>query len=423
MKRLALLLHHGGTAPDLIYPSLEKLDNIDIVTFYIKSDNNASLNKVYDQVIGTIGPAQECYNESDMLEKVTNYHSKYPIDGVLTFAEMLLEIVSKISKLIGQKYPSTNDIYNLQNKIRQREILANNDVPVPKFYEIKNKEDLSKAIQYIGFPSVLKPNYGGGGYGIFFVENSEDLRESYNSIIQNYENIILDNVKSTFTLEEYMVGEKWNENDLITDYCSVETIVENNEMHHVGISDRTALVAPFRESGYITPSSLDIEKQNEILKIVEKALKALNINNMMTHTEVKFTGNGPKIIEVNGRPGGTVPFRIQNATNGEYDLFIELANLALGNKIKTNINYQKYAASKVSHGIKGKHKIKSIDFSKVENISSLTLMIPIKGVGDYVDSFKGIEDILGLYYLENPNLNNLLNAMNEIDELLEVEYE
>ena len=86
MRRLALLLHHAGTAPDLIYPSLKNLEDIEVVTFYIKSKSNIALNKVYDECIGTIGPGIECSNEEDMYNKVIKYHQKSSITGVLTFA-------------------------------------------------------------------------------------------------------------------------------------------------------------------------------------------------------------------------------------------------------------------------------------------------------------------------------------------------
>ncbi|MCC5335134.1 ATP-grasp domain-containing protein, partial [Staphylococcus aureus] len=77
------------------------------------------------------------------------------------------------------------------------------------------------------------------------------------------------------------------------------------------------LVSPFRESGYIIPTSLEQEKVSEIESVATEALKALGVNNIVTHTEIKFTSEGPKIIEINGRPGGTVPFRLKNATCGE----------------------------------------------------------------------------------------------------------
>lgn len=423
MKKLALLLHHAGTAPDLIYPSLKSLNNVEIITFYIKSKTNFSLNKVYDETIGTIGPGFECSNEMDLLEKVKQYHDQYHIDGVLTFAEMLVKYCNEINHYIGNPFMSEETIIALQNKKNQRNILKNNNIPIPKFFEISNEHDLEKAAEHIGFPSLLKPNYGGGGYGILLVENLDELRKAYYKEGISYQNIILEGVATTFNLEEYMIGENWNSVDALADYCSVESIIQNGEIHHIGISDRTKLVSPFRESGYIIPTSLEQEKVSEIESVATEALKALGVNNIVTHTEIKFTSEGPKIIEINGRPGGTVPFRLKNATCGEYDLFVEMAKLSLGIPVNTKVNYKKYAASKVVHCPEGIWKIKKVDFKNLEEIKSITLLIPIRSAGDIVDSYNGIEDLICLSYLENENVIELVNDMYKIDREIRIQYE
>lgn len=423
MKRLALLLHHGGTAPDLIYPSLQKLDNVEIVTFYIKSPTNEALNKLYDDVVGTIGDGIECKSDEDMVNKVISYNETKKIDGVLTFAEMLLKALSQICENLNIPYMDIHTIDQVQNKILQRKRLQEKGVPVPNFYEIKSENDLVTASDKIGFPSLLKPNFGGGGYGIFEVNNIEELKERYREQLDNYENIIVEGKDSTFNLEEKMVGASWNSDERIADYASVESIIINNHVYNLTVTDRTKLYSPYRESGYITPTSLDQNRVNELYEITTKALEALELNNIMTHTEIKFTEGGPKIIEVNARPGGTTPFRINNATNGEYDVFYELAKLALGMPVNTEIKFKKYAASKVSLCPEGSWRIKNIDFSGLDDIQSLDLKIPIGREGQKITSYRGIEDLLGLYYLTNENLNDLINDMYLIDEKLVVDYD
>ena len=359
----------------------------------------------------------------DLLEKVKQYHDQYHIDGVLTFAEMLVKYCNEINHYIGNPFMSEETIIALQNKKNQRNLLKNNNIPIPKFFEISNEDDLEKAAEYIGFPSLLKPNYGGGGYGILLVENLDELRKAYYKEGISYQNIILEGVATTFNLEEYMIGENWNSIDALADYCSVESIIQNGEIYHIGISDRTKLVSPFRESGYIIPTSLEQEKVSEIESVATEALKALGVNNIVTHTEIKFTSEGPKIIEINGRPGGTVPFRLKNATCGEYDLFVEMAKLSLGIPVNTKVNYKKYAASKVVHCPEGIWKIKKVDFKNLEEIKSITLLIPIRSAGDIVDSYNGIEDLICLSYLENENVIELVNDMYKIDREIRIQYE
>ncbi|MDA1477635.1 ATP-grasp domain-containing protein [Bacillus changyiensis] len=423
MKRLALLLHHAGTAPDLIYPSLEKLNDVEVITFYIKSPTNKTLNQVYHAVVGSIGPGFECKNEKDMVEKVVSYHKEQKIDGLITFAEMLLKSVSEIAKEIGISFMTPTIIERVQHKALQRKRLQEKNIPIPKYFEIKNKNDLLEAAEKIGFPSLLKPNFGGGGYGIFEINCLEELYEKYDEQCFKYENIITEGEESTFNLEEKMIGTKWHENDQLADYVSVESIIIDRHVYHLTVSDRTKLYQPFRESGYITPTSLKKSYIDALYRLTTSALKALELNNIMTHTEIKLTEEGPKIIEVNARPGGTTPFRINNASNGEFDVFYELAKLSLGENVSTDINFYKYAAAKISLCPVGEWRIKTIDFSKINDIESIDLMIPIAQAGQKVSSFRGIEDLLGLYYLSNKNLYHLINDMYLIDKKLMVDYE
>ncbi|WP_237385403.1 ATP-grasp domain-containing protein [Xenorhabdus sp. Sc-CR9] len=422
MKRLALLLHHAGTAPDLIYPSLRKMEQVETITFFIRSPTNKSLNDIYDKVIGTIGPGIECQNELDMIEKFIAYHKKYKIDGVLTFAEMLLKPVSIISKYLHIKFPSPEIIERVQNKAKQRRRLAEQNVPIPRFFEIHDASQLKCAAQSIGFPSLLKPNFGGGGYGIFEVHNETELNEKYREEQSKYENIILEGESSTFNLEEKMIGTSWHNSELFADYVSVESIIKSGQIHHLTVTDRTQMYKPFRESGFITPSSLRGNYIQKLHEITTAALEALELDNMMTHTEIMFTPDGPKIIEVNARPGGTTPFRIGNASNGQYDVFFQLAKLALGEEIDTKPYFVKYAASKVSLCPEGEWLIKFIDFSRVNDIDSIDLVIPIAQRGQLVSSYRGIEDLLGLYYLSNENVHALLADMYSIDGKLYVQY-
>ncbi|MNI40831.1 argininosuccinate lyase [compost metagenome] len=47
-----------------------------------------------------------------------------------------------------------------------------------------------------------------------------------------------------------------------------------------------------------------MDQEQEIVRTAVKALLAIGITNGPSHVEVKLTGKGPRIIEVNGRPGG-----------------------------------------------------------------------------------------------------------------------
>src|SRR5262249_24487816 len=58
--------------------------------------------------------------------------------------------------------------------------------------------------------------------------------------------------------------------------------------------------------GHFWPCHLPQAEQAEILDLAQRAVQALGITSGLTHTEIKLTASGPRIIEVNGRLGGWV---------------------------------------------------------------------------------------------------------------------
>ncbi|MGH2510287.1 MAG: ATP-grasp domain-containing protein, partial [Ktedonobacteraceae bacterium] len=83
------------------------------------------------------------------------------------------------------------------------------------------------------------------------------------------------------------------------------------------------------EVGHIVPAPLAHEQMAEIEQLVIAALSALGVTDTVTHTEVKLTPHGPRIIEVNARPGGDKIPRLVQAVTG-YDLRVVALYLALG---------------------------------------------------------------------------------------------
>ena len=422
-KNLALLVNSGGAAPDLIYPSLQKLEHVLVVTFFIKSHANRALNDLYDRVIGTIGPGIECCNNEDMVHKAISYHEKEGIHGIMTLAEMLLEPSATICQHIGCAFMPISVVRNVQNKFKQRVILKNNKVPVPNFFEISSEKDLEIASKAIGFPSVLKPNYGGGSYFVYQINNYEELKEKYKQAQASFTNIIVENATNTFNLEEKIIGSNWHEDNRYGDYASVESLIVDGTIHHLSISDRTPLEPPFRETSLIAPTTLSKPYQDQLYEVTSQAIQALQLNHCATHTELKFTDQGPVVIEVNARAGGPVPFVLKLATDG-YDLFYELAKLALGENVHTSLNFNKHSAIQLIHCPLGRWKIVKIErFEETKQLNGVEVAIQIGHDDKIVSSEDGSENLIALYYLTADTSQDLLLLMDKINKTLHVAYE
>ena len=65
--------------------------------------------------------------------------------------------------------------------------------------------------------------------------------------------------------------------------------------------------------GFFIPASLDTGSRSAVLALATRAIDALGVRTGCLHTEIKFTPDGPRIIEVNGRLGGGVPEMLERA--------------------------------------------------------------------------------------------------------------
>ena len=80
------------------------------------------------------------------------------------------------------------------------------------------------------------------------------------------------------------------------------------------MTGRFPLASPFRETGFFIPADLTPPQRAAVLDVASAAVRAVGVETGCLHTEIKFTPDGPRVIEVNGRLGGGVPLILEMAT-------------------------------------------------------------------------------------------------------------
>lgn len=79
------------------------------------------------------------------------------------------------------------------DKLATKEILAMHNLPVAKGYKVKGTVDLMYYADKIGYPVVLKPQFGNQGKGVIVnIKNRLELIKAYNSLIQKYKDIVIE---------------------------------------------------------------------------------------------------------------------------------------------------------------------------------------------------------------------------------------
>jgi biotin carboxylase len=91
------------------------------------------------------------------------------------------------------------------------------------------------------------------------------------------------------------------------------------------------MAEPFRETSAFIPSELSTHDQVAVMEMATRAVQAMKVSIGCVHTEIKLTPDGPRVIEVNGRIGGHVPYTLSTSTGIE---ILPLAmRIALGEMI------------------------------------------------------------------------------------------
>ncbi len=83
-------------------------------------------------------------------------------------------------------YPRGEVLHIAQNRLREKNFLAQNSFPITPYHHIKTLEDLQTAVQEIGFPSILKTaGFGYDGKGQAKIKSLRDCETAFEQIRGN----------------------------------------------------------------------------------------------------------------------------------------------------------------------------------------------------------------------------------------------
>lgn len=216
--------------------------------------------------------------------------------AILTFSEPMLPATAALADALGLPFHTPAATRLLTDKVRQRERLRATGVDDVRSYALSSPRDWSRARNLVGLPAVIKPVRGEGSRDTHLVCDDSSASALLASLLRSAPG-------STVVVEELLQGRP----DVpFGDYVSVESLCGPQGIGHLAVTGKFPLVPPFREAGRFWPAALSPTERAEITGLVTRALTALEVSIGLTHTEVKLTPAGPRIIEVNGRLGGHV---------------------------------------------------------------------------------------------------------------------
>jgi predicted ATP-grasp superfamily ATP-dependent carboligase len=117
-------------------------------------------------------------NEAGFIESIIrNVHCLNAHVLIPVFEEtfLLSKFKEEVSKHIRIVIPDYNQILIAHNKDKWLPIAKKLGIPVPKTYTITELKNQKKKIKILHFPVLIKPNQGGGAWGVLQVNSATDL--------------------------------------------------------------------------------------------------------------------------------------------------------------------------------------------------------------------------------------------------------
>lgn len=269
----------------------------------------------------------------------------------------------------------------IKNYMRDR--LKENHLPIPEYYAVNNFNEFTEAVRKLEGCCIIKPADNAGSRGVVLLNGSSF--PSNDQLLQAYEYSRENARGGVVMVEEYMTGPE----------VSVEAMTVNEETTIVTITDKFITPPPyFVEIAHSEPSILDEKTQEQICQITKKALKAIGLINAPSHTEIKVTKEGPKIVELAARLGGDfITSKLVPLSTG-VDMVGNSVLLATGANVDLTPTRQNGSAIHFIQGAEGilKNIVVDKEIYHLEGIEEVSLY---KKPGDLTHSTRSSNDRLG----------------------------
>lgn len=194
-----------------------------------------------------------------------------------------LAVIRHLERLGVYSLNSSQSIETVRDKLFTQQILAENNLPVPKTMLVKFPIDVALVEQQIGFPVVVKTLAGSQGSGVFLSESKTSFRDLMQLIEAT-------NRTANIILQEFIAPTRGRDLRVFTLGGRV-----------VACMQRTApdgdFKANYSSGGNVTP----FEVTPEIEWLATQTSQLLNLD--MAGIDLLFAGDHFKVCEANSSPG------------------------------------------------------------------------------------------------------------------------
>ena len=218
-------------------------------------------------------------------------------DAVLTFWETSVPVAARVAAALGLPGNPVAAVDAARSKLRTREESARAGLPTPRSQRVRSLDELFAAAEAIGFPSVVKPEFGASAVGCVRIDSFESLPGVYKIVRSELATTDVVDLRAgnDLLVEEYLDGVEFD----------VDLVLHDGECVFSSVSQNWPTAEPsFQETGLHCPPDHGAKPVRRLVQLCVETVQAFGFRSGVLHVEGKCTSRGPRIVEVNARMGG-----------------------------------------------------------------------------------------------------------------------
>lgn len=218
-------------------------------------------------------------------------------DAVTTFWEDEVCVVARVAAALGLPGNPVAAIDTARSKVRTRELSRHLGLPTPKARRVRSLDELFAAANHVGFPAVVKPEFGASAMGCVRVDDVDSLPSVYRLVrdVVNPETDGIFRSGNDLLLEQYLDGVEFD----------IDLVMSNGKCMFSSVSQNWPTAEPsFQEKGLHCPPDHDRKAVGKLVELAADTAQKFGLGRGVLHIEGKCTSRGPRLVEVNARMGG-----------------------------------------------------------------------------------------------------------------------
>jgi biotin carboxylase len=217
------------------------------------------------------------------------------VAGILSYDEARIAATAVVAERLGLPTSPAEAVLRCRDKWLTRQALAAAGVPQAQSVAVGSPAEAVAAAERIGYPVVLKPRNLAASFGVSRADDGAELAAAY----VRARSVTLPEAPERFDqdvlVEEFLDGPELSVDALVLDGWVEPLVVARKQ---------TGFPPSFEETGHTVDAADPLLRDPELRSVLTAAHAAVGYTTGTTHTELRHTAGGLKVIEINGRLGG-----------------------------------------------------------------------------------------------------------------------